>query len=266
MLNCTESERRGGFTLIELLVVIAIIAILAALLLPVLATSKDKALRTTCINDMKQMAIAFNTYALDNQEWMAFPQWDGGGMGPQGWLYDTSTGQQIPNPDLGAYVGHENLAWSGGVWFPYLHNPKSYLCPVDVKSPTYINKTARNNRLCSFVMNGAVCGYGPSTRHCKITQPWSPMCYLMWEPDENNLGPGNPGAFDWNDGANFPNASEGIGRLHSNKGGSIIAIMGHVQFVSRKAFRADGDTPQGQGPGPGGKTYLWWSPFRDDGH
>src|SRR5690349_21472338 len=105
MLNCAEYERRGGFTLIELLVVIAIIAILAAMLLPVLASSKDKALRTTCINNMKQMGLAMNTYSLDMQEWMAFPQWDGGGSGPQGYLYDTSTGQPIPNPDLGAYVG-----------------------------------------------------------------------------------------------------------------------------------------------------------------
>jgi hypothetical protein len=118
----------------------------------------------------------------------------------------------------------------------------------------------------SYVMNGAVCGYQNTYRSGKITGVWSTMCFLLWEPDENNLGPGNPGAFDYNDAANFPNASEGIGRLHSKKGGSAIAIGGHVQFLTRKAFRADGDTPAGTGPGPGGKTFLWWSTFQNDGH
>ena len=71
---------------------------------------------------------------------------------------------------------------------------------------------------------------------------------------------------EFNDAANFPNASEGIGRLHSKRGGTILAVAGHVQFVSRDQFQKDSNTPQGRGPGPGGKTYLWWSPFSNDGH
>jgi prepilin-type N-terminal cleavage/methylation domain-containing protein/prepilin-type processing-associated H-X9-DG protein len=73
-------KKLAAFTLIELLVVIAIIAILAAMLLPALAAAKRKAQRINCVNNIKQVQLAFKTWAVDNGDRypMGVPQAEGG--------------------------------------------------------------------------------------------------------------------------------------------------------------------------------------------
>ena len=61
---------RQGFTLVELLVVIAIIAILAAILLPVLARTKEKARTTQCATNLHQWGLAYQMYAGDNEDFL----------------------------------------------------------------------------------------------------------------------------------------------------------------------------------------------------
>jgi prepilin-type N-terminal cleavage/methylation domain-containing protein/prepilin-type processing-associated H-X9-DG protein len=65
---CLRPARPAGFTLIELLVVIAIIAILAALLLPALAKAKARAQRISCVNNLRQVGIAFTMWGHEHDD------------------------------------------------------------------------------------------------------------------------------------------------------------------------------------------------------
>ena len=278
-----RNRDRAGFTLIELLVVIAIIAILAAMLLPALATAKDNAMKSQCISNLKELGITQHLYGDDNSDVMVVPNWDAGAFGnATGWLYNPNAsagggnGSGIPDPFNNPYKNQGSAACYNGFYFKYMPAAKAFLCPKSVLLPTYL-ANQQNNMLSSYVMNGAACDFSRPNNFTtpKVTSIWSPLCYILWEPDENLSSPVYPngeGALAFNDGSSSPTApplgSDGLGRLHNKAGGEVLALDGHVQFVLETTFAADSNTASGKGPGPGGRTYLWWaaSGGSTDGH
>jgi prepilin-type N-terminal cleavage/methylation domain-containing protein/prepilin-type processing-associated H-X9-DG protein len=123
-LDCYETEARNGFTLIELLVVIAIIGVLASLLLPALASAKERAKLIKCVSNQKQIGIAFQLYGGDNDGRfppLAPPQVYGH------WSFEFGGGDPDPN-----YVqGRTMLAATNRPLWRYTQSKKLFECPSD---------------------------------------------------------------------------------------------------------------------------------------
>ena len=119
-----EINFRRGFTLIELLVVIAIIAILVALLLPVLSQAREKANRTICLSNQKQLDLAWQMYATDF----------GGVLASNDWVY--AAGGAVESPSNSWVTGNADLdtdpaTITSGSIYPYVKNVQVYRCPAD---------------------------------------------------------------------------------------------------------------------------------------
>lgn len=176
---------RGGFTLIELLVVIAIIGILAGLLLPVLARSKEKARSANCLSNLKQWGAAFGLYADDNEEFLPRR-----GQGVQTLLqidrptdWFNALPQYMASPSFAQMVtnnikpaAHSQSVFicptandPGGTYFlPYGMNMN--LCPWNQTTPTRFGEVARPD--CVVALADAPGQYASTY---PSPQPYSPV-------------------------------------------------------------------------------------------
>src|SRR5512137_2086527 len=150
--QCRHRERplaKGeGFTLIELLVVIAIIAILAALLLPALITSKVKAQGIYCMNGHRQLAMAWRMYTEDSNDILVYASTSWGNNWPDQYAWSGAHMDFDPNnranwdPD---YDMKKRPLW------PYAKSQGLYKCPAD-RSVITVNGTPKP-RILTMSMN-----------------------------------------------------------------------------------------------------------------
>lgn len=234
-----KRQNSPGFTLIELLVVIAIIAILAAMLLPALATAKKRALQTSCLNNFKQLAIGMTIYLSDNNN--NFP---GSGSNDQDfhnedWVYWQRNGDvprtnsQCPFMQDCSIGSSSNLLFCPAVQkFPMINNyPYSYSING--------NQTVSDGLALQW---GSVSGPNTGTPHnFKLTSVYRPTDKIMFTEEPNytsempapavNAGAGvgpDDGRLEVQTGVYTGNQ---ITLRHYKTGGNVAFPDGHAQLT-----------------------------------
>jgi prepilin-type N-terminal cleavage/methylation domain-containing protein/prepilin-type processing-associated H-X9-DG protein len=186
--------RRSGFTLIEMLVVIAIIAVLAAILFPVLSKARAKARQATCASNLKQLAMAVEMYSADwDDMFPGAPNGEGGSGVYGGWIWYGDF--DVPHADY--------FEVAKGALYGYTRNRDIYVCPQD-----------RSRSGCTYELNGLL-------RWGFIGSVEMPADTILFVP-ENDHGTANDGYFDLEVG-DWPLPDH-------NDGTNCAFVDGHVKW------------------------------------
>lgn len=199
--------KKRGFTLIELLVVIAIIAILAAILFPVMTSAKKKAQQTQCASNMKQLMTGIRMYCDDNT----------GGMP----LCFFGNGDE-PNDWSGCIrMGYYKVSQASV--FRYIKNARIFACPTEPSTPcTY----SMNQLLCSLRLND----YRKHRVLETVTSGRASRIIVLFEEKNNN-----DSYCVWTD-----TSSEDFSIVHL-VGGNYAFADGHVAYKTQAFLRSERD-------------------------
>ena len=219
-----------GFTLIELLVVIAIIAILAALLLPALSKAKEHAQRTACLNNLKQINLAWQMYAGDFEDQMVVNQVEIAGGVPRSTTNSWVTGNCVVDADPATITG--------GTLYPFVKNAQTYRCPMDRAVITGTSTPVTRSYSLSCYLNGQDVGtdqWGvePLRKTGQIRNSSSTLTFL--DEDISTIDDGHflysTNIDNW---LNLPS-------WRHNRGDTLAFADGHVEYWKwRGEFPSDG--------------------------